>query len=39
VLARVLAQDFVETGLMSEQQAVETATLLLRDNPKRIFGV
>jgi len=39
VLARVLAQDFVETGLMREQQAVETATLLLRDNPKRIFGV
>ncbi len=39
VLARILARDFVETGLMSEQQAVETATLLLRDNPKRIFGV
>jgi len=39
VLARVLARDFVETGLMSERQAVETARLLLRDNPKRIFGV
>jgi len=39
VLARVLARDFVETALMSEQQAVETARLLLRDNPKRIFGV
>ncbi|HUU93549.1 MAG TPA: glucuronate isomerase [Phycisphaerae bacterium] len=39
VLARVLARDFVETGLMSEQQAAETARLLLRDNPKRIFGV
>ncbi|KPJ73111.1 MAG: amidohydrolase, partial [Planctomycetes bacterium DG_20] len=39
VLARVLARDFVETGLMGEPQAVETAALLLRDNPKRIFGV
>ena len=39
VLARVLGRDFVETGLMNETQAVETARLLLRDNPKRIFGV
>ena len=38
-LARVLAREFVEPGRMSESQALETATLLLRDNPKRIFGV
>ena len=39
ILARVLARDFVQTGLMSERQAVETARMLLRDNPKRIFSV
>ena len=39
VLARVLAREFVETHRLSERQAVEVATLLLRDNPKRIFGV
>ncbi|MCX5683624.1 MAG: hypothetical protein NT049_08070 [Planctomycetota bacterium] len=38
-LARVLATEFVEPGCMTESQALETATLLLRDNPKRIFGV
>ncbi|GAG48845.1 unnamed protein product, partial [marine sediment metagenome] len=39
VLARVLARDFVEPGLMDEEAAVATARLLLRENPKRIFGV
>jgi len=39
VLARVLAREFVETGRLGERQAVELAGLLLRDNPKRIFGV
>ena len=39
VLARVLGREFVEAGLMNETQAVETARLLLRDNPKRLFGV
>jgi len=39
VLARVLAREFVETGRLNERQAVEVAALLLRDNPKRIFGV
>jgi len=39
VLARVLARHFVETGLMTEPQALETARLLLRDNPKRLFNV
>jgi len=39
VLARVLAEEFVEPGRMSERQALETARLLLRGNPRRIFGV
>lgn len=38
-LARVLARDLVEPGLLSEHQAVELARLLLRENPKQIFGV
>jgi glucuronate isomerase len=38
-LARVLAREFVETGRMTETQAVDTARLLLRENPRRIFGV
>jgi len=39
VLARVLAREFVEPGRMSESDALATARLLLRENPKRIFGV
>ena len=39
VLARVLAREFVEPGRLTEPQAVEIARLLLRENPKRIFGV
>jgi glucuronate isomerase len=39
ILARVLAREFVETGRLREQQALEVARLLLRDNPKRIVGV
>ena len=39
VLARVLAREFVEQGRMTEETAVATARLLLRDNPQRIFGV
>jgi glucuronate isomerase len=39
MLARVLAREFVAPGRLNEPQAVETAQLLLRDNPKRIFGV
>jgi hypothetical protein len=35
----VLAREFVETRRIGEAEAVETAQLLLRDNPKRIFGV
>lgn len=38
-LARVLARDLVEPGRLTEEQAVEVARLLLRDNPRRIFGV
>jgi hypothetical protein len=36
---RVLARDFVETDRLGEGQAIEVARLLLRENPKRIFGV
>lgn len=39
ILARILAQDFVKPGIYTEQQAVETAQLLLRDNARRIFKV
>jgi glucuronate isomerase len=39
ILARVLARHGVEAGLMTEAQAVEIARLVLRENPKRIFGV
>ena len=39
VLTRVLAREFVEPGRMSESQALATARLLLRENPKRLFGV
>ncbi len=39
VLAGVLAGDFVETGRMTEETALETAGLLLRENPSRIFGL
>jgi len=37
VLARVLARDFVGIGLGSEEDAVEIARLLLRENAIRIF--
>ncbi len=39
VLSRVLAEDFVETGRLTEDEALATARLLLYENPKRIFGV
>ncbi len=39
VLARVLARDFVEPGLLDEEAAVGIARLLLRENAKRIFGL
>lgn len=39
LLARVLADDFVRPGLLSETGAVELARCLLRDNVERIFGV
>jgi len=38
-LARVLADDFVRDGAMTEAGALELARLLLRENAKRIFGV
>ncbi len=39
VLAAELADQFVRPGAMTEAQAVDLATILLRDNVRRIFGV
>jgi len=39
VLARTLARDFVGIGLGSEEDALEIARLLLRENAVRIFGL
>jgi glucuronate isomerase len=39
ILAKVLAEDFVKPGRLSETQAVDLARLLVRDNVSRIFGV
>jgi glucuronate isomerase len=38
-LARVLADDFVRPGRLTETQAVALARTILYDNPRRIFGV
>ncbi len=39
ILAQLLADDFVRTGVYTETQAIEFARLLLRDNARRIFNV
>ena len=39
VLARVLAQDLVKGGRGTEEEALKTARLLLRENPRRIFSL
>jgi glucuronate isomerase len=39
ILARVLAEDFVRPGVLSETGAVELARCLLRENVERIFRV
>lgn len=39
ILARVLAEDLVESGRGSEEEAVQVARYLLRENAARIFGV
>ena len=39
ILAQLLADDFVRTGVYTETQAIELARLLLRDNARRIFDV
>jgi len=39
LLARVLADDFVRVGQMSETQAVEVGRRLLRDNVREIFQI
>lgn len=38
LLAKVLADDFVRTGVYTETQAVDLARLLLRDNVRSIFN-
>lgn len=39
LLARILADDFVRTGIYGEAQAIALARLLLRENAQRIFEV
>jgi glucuronate isomerase len=39
ILARVLVNDFVRTRIYTEQEALEFARLILRENAKRIFEV
>lgn len=39
ILARILAEDFIKPGRMSETKALELARMLLRDNVSRIFEV
>jgi glucuronate isomerase len=39
VLARILADDFVRTGITSEKGAIDLSRLILRDNVRRIFKV
>jgi len=39
LLAKILADDFVRTGIYNETQAVDFARLLLRENTRRIFNV
>jgi glucuronate isomerase len=39
ILARVLADEFVKPGLLTEQGAVELGTRLLRDNVREIFKI
>lgn len=38
-LARILAEEFVRPGRLSESGAVELAGQLLRDNPRRVFNL
>jgi glucuronate isomerase len=37
ILARVLADEFVRPGVMSESRAIELARLILRGNVESIF--
>jgi glucuronate isomerase len=39
ILAKILAEDFVQTGVYSEAQALDLARLVLRENVRRIFKV
>jgi glucuronate isomerase len=39
ILARILADDFVHTGVHTERQALDLGRLVLRENVERIFKV
>jgi glucuronate isomerase len=39
ILAKILAEDFVQPGVYNEERALDLARLLLRDNTRRIFNV
>jgi glucuronate isomerase len=39
VLAKVLAEDFVKPGRLSEAKAIDIARLMLRDNVRNVFRV
>jgi glucuronate isomerase len=39
VLAKVLAEDFVRPGVLSETRAVALGRQVLRDNVERIFKI
>jgi glucuronate isomerase len=39
VLAKILADDFVRPGVLSQSAAVDLARVILRDNVRRIFNV
>ena len=39
ILAKVLAEDFVRTGVYTVERALEFARVLLRENVRSIFAV
>jgi glucuronate isomerase len=39
ILAGILADDYVRPGTYTENQAIDLARLLLRENVRRIFKV
>jgi glucuronate isomerase len=39
ILAKILAEDFVQAGIYTEEQSLDLARLVLRENVRRIFKV